>query len=264
MNRPGSRTAGAAEGEGADKPSAANNGDRSVQGSSDITLGAGHPAAAADAAPRARLVTASEQLQLGLDAATVDRLLAYLTLLQRWNRVYNLTAVRDPDEMLTHHLFDCLAVLPALRRHAGPRPLRILDVGSGGGLPGAVLAITQPQWDISCIDAVSKKASFIRQVAGELALPNLHALHGRVETLSGRPGFDLIVSRAFASLVDFVTWTRSSLAADGAWLAMKGRAPDDEVAALPADVTVFHVEPLHVPELKAQRCLVWLKPHRAA
>lgn len=217
----------------------------------------------AERAARERLVTASGQLGLGLDAAAVDRLLAYLALLQRWNRVYNLTAVRDPDEMLTHHLFDCLAVLPALRRHAGPRPLRILDVGSGGGLPGAVLAITQPQWDISCVDAVSKKASFVRQVAGELALPNLRALHGRVETLAGGPGFDVVVSRAFASLVDFVTWTRGSLGASGVWMAMKGRAPDDEVAALPADVAVFHVEPIHVPELKAQRCLVWLKPHGA-
>lgn len=264
MSRLGSRPTAAAEGEGAGKPAAVNSGDRSAQSSGAVTLGAGRPAVGADAAARARLVAASEQLQLGLDVATVDRLLAYLALLQRWNRVYNLTAVRDPDEMLTHHLFDCLAVLPALRRHASSRPLRILDVGSGGGLPGAVLAITQPKWDISCIDAVSKKASFIRQVAGELALPNLHALHGRVETLSGRPGFDLVVSRAFASLVDFVTWTRGSLAADGAWLAMKGRAPDDEVAPLPADVTVFHVEPLHVPELKAQRCLVWLKPHRGA
>lgn len=252
VNRPtGSGTAIPAAGSG----DAASHGQAHAVGSA--------PVGTAEGTARSRLVAACEQLGLGLDAATVDRLLAYLALLQRWNRVYNLTAVRDPDEMLTHHLFDCLAVLPALRRQAGSRPLRILDVGSGGGLPGAVLAITQPQWDIRCIDAVSKKASFVRQVAGELALPNLHALHGRVETLAGGPGADVVVSRAFASLSDFVNWTRGSLAPGGVWLAMKGRAPDDEVAALPDDVGVFHVEPLHVPELKAQRCLVWLKPHGA-
>jgi 16S rRNA (guanine527-N7)-methyltransferase len=210
---------------------------------------------------RARLAAASEQLGLNGDAATIDRLLAYWAMLQRWNRVYNLTAVRDPSEMLSHHLLDCLAVLPALRRHAGTRPLRVLDVGSGGGLPGAVLAMVQPQWDVSCIDAVSKKASFVRQVASELALPNLHALHGRVETLAKDPGFDVVVSRAFASLVDFVSWTRGCIAPNGIWLAMKGRAPDEELAALPDDVSVFHVEPLQVPELNAQRCLVWLRPH---
>ncbi|HSW08850.1 16S rRNA (guanine(527)-N(7))-methyltransferase RsmG [Aquabacterium sp.] len=221
----------------------------------------GWNAAADTAQPRARLVGASEQLGLGCDAATLDRLLAYLALLQRWNRVYNLTAVRDPSEMLSHHLLDCLAVLPALRRHAGEQPLRVLDVGSGGGLPGAVLAMVQPHWDVSCIDAVAKKASFVRQVAGELALPNLHAVHGRVETLPAGPGFDVVVSRAFASLVDFVSWTRGCIAPNGVWLAMKGRAPHDEVAALPKDVSVFHVEPLHVPELKVQRCLVWLRPH---
>lgn len=200
-----------------------------------------------------------------MGSTELDRLLAYLALLQRWNRVYNLTAVRDPAEMLSQHLLDCLAVLPALRRHFGSRQptARLLDVGSGGGLPGVVLAIAEPRWDVTCIDAVSKKASFVRQVAGELALPNLHAVHGRVETLAPgtASGFDLIISRAFASLADFTHWTRAALRPDGVWLAMKGRAPDDEVQALPAGVTVFHVEPLHVPELKAQRCLVWLRPH---
>lgn len=224
---------------------------------------AGATAAGADPL-RVRVAAAADQLGVTLDARMLDRLLAYLALLQRWNRVYNLTAVRDPEEMLTHHLFDCLAVLPPLRRHAAGRALRVLDVGSGGGLPGAVLAIVEPQWQVSCIDAVAKKASFIRQVAGELALPNLQALHGRVEQWVGAPGFNLIVSRAFASLADFTQWTRAALADGGVWAAMKGRAPDDEVAALPSDVTVFHVEPLHVPGLKAQRCLVWLRRHGAA
>lgn len=210
---------------------------------------------------RDQLVEAGGQLGLALEGAVLDRLLAYLGMLQRWNRVYNLTAVRDPREMLTHHLLDCLAVLPSLRRHAGTLALRLLDVGSGGGLPGVVLAILQPSWDVTCIDAVAKKASFVRQVAAELGLPNLHATHGRVEALAAGPGFDVVVSRAFASLPDFVRWTRACLAPGGVWLAMKGRAPDDEVAGLPPDVTVFHVEQLQVPQLDAQRCLVWLRPH---
>lgn len=227
----------------------------------------GEPSLPSPRDARQRLADAAGQLGLALSADALDRLLAYLALLQRWNRVYNLTAVRDPSEMLTQHLLDCLAVVPPLQRHfrshRTAKPPRLLDVGSGGGLPGVVLAICEPAWDVSCIDAVAKKASFVRQVAGELALSNLHALHGRVESLApaSAQAFDLIVSRAFASLSDFTGWTREALSAGGAWLAMKGRAPDEEVQALANDVTVFHVEPLHVPELKAQRCLVWLRPH---
>lgn len=217
-------------------------------------------AAAPDAA-RAAIAAAAQQLGLPLEPAAIDRLIAYLALMQRWNRVYNLTALRDPAQMLSHHLIDCLAVLPALRRHAKGRPLRILDVGSGGGLPGVVLAIVQGDWSVTCIDAVAKKAGFVRQVAGELALPNLRSVHGRVEALPGDARFDVIVSRAFASLVDFTTLSRAQLAPDGVWLAMKGRAPDDEAAALGPGVSVFHVEPLRVPGLSEQRCLVWLRPH---
>lgn len=218
---------------------------------------------------QARLNQAAKTLGIVLDDAAAIQLQAYLAMLQRWNRVYNLTAVRDPQEMLTHHVLDCLAVLPPLRRHAAGRPLRVLDVGSGGGLPGAVIAIMQPEWRVCTIDAVAKKASFVRQVAAEVPVRNLCALHGRVEVLdpaqgSGGPGYDLIVSRAFASLADFVTLTHHLLAPGGVWLAMKGRAPDDEVAALPGDVAVFHVEQLRVPELAAQRCLVWLRPHARA
>ena len=212
---------------------------------------------------RGDLLNAAAQMGLSLEDGTVDRLLAYLSLLQRWNKVYNLSALRDPAEMLTHHLLDCLAVLPALRRHAQGRPLRILDVGSGGGLPGVVLAIMEPAWSVTCVDAVAKKTSFVRQVAGDLGLPNLRAVHARVEAMPATALFDLVVSRAFASLTDFTTWSRERLAPGGAWLAMKGRAPDDEAAALAADVSVFHVEPLHVPGLDAQRCLVWLKPTKA-
>ena len=211
------------------------------------------------AALRGELLSAASQLGVPLEAAAADRLLGYLALMRRWNKVYNLSALRDPAEMLTHHLLDCLAVLPALRRHAQGERLRILDVGSGGGLPGVVLAIMQPDWSITCVDAVAKKASFVRQVAGDLGLSNLRAVHARVEAMPAAAQFDLVISRAFASLVDFTSWSRERLAPEGVWLAMKGRTPDDEAAALPADVSMFHVEPLKVPGLDAQRCLVWLK-----
>jgi 16S rRNA (guanine527-N7)-methyltransferase len=213
-----------------------------------------------DAEQREALSRAATQLGTPLDEKALDRLLDYQALLQRWNRVYNLTAVRDPAEILTHHLLDCLAIVPALRRHAQGHPLRILDVGSGGGLPGVVLAIVEPDWSVTCVDAVSKKASFVRQVAGDLALPNLRAVHARVESMPPEAVFDVVVSRAFAALGDFTQWSRARLAPGAVWLAMKGRAPDDEVPALAEDVSVFHVEPLRVPGLNAQRCLVWLSP----
>ena len=221
----------------------------------------------ADLLRRSRLAAAADALGLALDASTLDHLMAYLQLLQRWNRVYNLTALRDPDEMLSHHLVDCLAVLGPLRRVVAGWPhrgaLRILDVGSGAGLPGVVLALVEPGWQVSCVDTVAKKANFIRQVAAELRLPNLRGLHARVEALPEAAGrFDVITSRAFASLVDFTTLSRAALAEQGIWLAMKGKLPGEEMAALPADVQVFHVEHLQVPGLDAQRCLVWLRPRR--
>ena len=202
----------------------------------------------------------AEALGLALSPAAMGHLLAYLTLLRKWNAAYNLTAVRDPVQMRVQHLADCLAAVGPLRRQVGTeRRLRILDVGSGGGLPGLVLAIVEPAWDVSCIDTVGKKAAFVRQVAGELALPNLHAVHARVESLAGSP-FDVITARAFASLPDLVRLTRPLLAPGGLWMAMKGRRPDDEIAALPADIDVFHVEPLGVPRLHAERCLIWMRP----
>ena len=188
----------------------------------------------------------------------LDRLVRYLALLRKWNAAYNLTAVRDPEQMRVQHLMDCLAVVEPLRRERGTSESRILDVGSGGGLPGVVLAVAEPRWDVSCVDAVGKKAAFVRQVAGELVLPNLHALHARVEALPG-PSFDVITSRAFASLADFVRLTRPLLAHHGRWMAMKGHRPADEIATLPGDVEVFHVEPLSVPGLAAERCLVWMR-----
>lgn len=195
-----------------------------------------------------------------------DRLLAYLDLIARWNRVYNLTAVRDPAEMLTQHLLDSVAVVAPLRRalaaraaRLGPAAARVLDVGSGAGLPGVVVAILCPGLSVHCVDAVAKKASFIRQVATELQLAGLHAHHSRVEDLA-LPAFGLVTSRAFASLNDFVALTRAHLADGGVWMAMKGRVPDDELRALPPGVDVLGTEPLQVPGLDAQRCLVWLAP----
>ncbi len=201
----------------------------------------------------------ASSLGLALPELAVERLIAYLALLRKWNAAYNLTAVRDAARMRVQHLADCLAVVGPLRRQVGAGGCRLLDVGSGGGLPGVVLAVAEPVWDVSCVDTVGKKAAFIRQVAAELALPNLHALHARVEALPGPP-FDVITARAFASLPDFVRLTRPLLTPGGLWLAMKGRRPDDELAALPADVVVFHVEPIKVPGLDAERCLVWMRP----
>jgi 16S rRNA (guanine527-N7)-methyltransferase len=219
--------------------------------------------------PADRLATlqrAAQALGLPLGDAQARQLLGYLDMLQRWNRVYNLTALRDPDEMLSHHLIDCLAMLPPLQRwwpeaQAPSGPRRVLDVGSGGGLPGVVLAALQPAWQVDCVDTVMKKVSFIRQVAAELRLPNLQGLHARVESLVPPVGgYPLITSRAFASLADFTALTRHLLSDHGVWVAMKGRLPADEQAALPATVEVFHVEQLQVPGLDAQRCLVWMRP----
>jgi 16S rRNA (guanine527-N7)-methyltransferase len=215
---------------------------------------------AAAHADEQRLADLSAALGLPISRAQRAALVAYVDLLARWNATYNLTAVRDRGAVWAQHMADCLAVLPALDHHlAEAGAARVLDVGSGGGLPGAVLALMRPALNVTCIDAVGKKAAFVRQVAGALQLPNLHAAHGRVEALRA-PAFDLITSRAFAALADFVHLTRPLLAPGGAWMAMKGKRPDDELAALPDDVLVFHVEPIAVPGLDAERCLVWMKP----
>jgi 16S rRNA (guanine527-N7)-methyltransferase len=204
------------------------------------------------------LKAGAAELGLALSATQLDQLMAYLALIQKWNKVYNLTAVRDPQEMLTHHLLDSLTAIAPLVRHTQGRPSKVLDVGSGGGLPGIVLAICRPELDVSCVDTVGKKAAFIQQVAATLKLPNLRGIHARVETLTGP--FDVICCRAFASLPDFVNWSRSALAGQGVWMAMKGKHPQAEIDGLPADVNVFHVEPLTVPGLDVERCMVWMKP----
>ena len=204
---------------------------------------------------------AASQMGVDLTPAQLEQLQRYLALLQKWNKVYNLTALRDPADMLTHHLFDSLSAIAPLQRQLAQMgvPLaqaRLLDVGSGAGLPGVVMAICCPGLSVACVDTVGKKAAFVQQVALELRLPNLRGVHARVESLTEQ--FDVVSSRAFASLVDFTTWSREALAPHGVWLAMKGKHPADEIAALPTDVAVFHVEQLHVPALDAERCIVWL------
>ena len=203
-----------------------------------------------------------QTLALELSDAQVHTLLAYVDWVAKWNKVYNLTAVRDPQEMLTHHLLDSLAVVAPLQRQLAAvgkaAGATLLDVGSGAGLPGVVVAIACPQVRVSCVDTVAKKALFIQQVAAALRLPNLQGIHARVENLTQT--FDVVSSRAFASLVDFTAWSRQALAPDGIWLAMKGKVPHDEVQALPPTVQVFHVEHLTVPGLDAERCVLWLRP----
>ena len=195
-------------------------------------------------------------LHLQAPAAQIDQLLRYLELLQRWNAVYNLTAVREPAHMLTLHLADSLSLLPALDRR---EPRRVLDVGSGGGLPGMVLAIMRPQWQLVLVDAVQKKCAFLRQVAATLQLRNVEVAHGRVEQLR-LPGFDCITSRAVGELAELVRISEHVLLAGGAWAAMKGSVPEAELQALPAGI-VHDIEFLDVPGLQAQRCVVWM--HRA-
>jgi len=199
-----------------------------------------------------------QALKLNLSAEQQQRLLDYMTLIQKWNKVYNLTALRDPAEMLSHHLLDSLTAIAPLTRHTQGQAARVLDVGSGGGLPGVVLAICMPELNVSCVDTVAKKAAFVQQVAVSLKLPNLRGLHARVESLTDP--YQVICSRAFASLPDFVTWSRSALAEGGVWMAMKGKHPEDEIDALPKDVKVFHMEPLTVPGLDVERCMVWMRP----
>lgn len=201
-------------------------------------------------------------LNVSLQVEQLTQLLDYLDLLQKWNRVYNLTAVRDPEDMLTHHLFDSLAAVPALQRHVREQcAATLLDVGSGGGLPGVVFAICLPQLQVHCVDTVGKKAAFIQQAAASLGLANLRGLHARVEQL--QQTYDVVSSRAFATLQDFTNWSMQTLAEQGVWLAMKGREPVEEMAMLAPQVEVFHVEQLTVPMLDAQRCIVWMRKKAA-
>ncbi len=208
---------------------------------------------------RPALSAIANQLQLTLTDSQLDLLLAYLGLLVRWNATYNLTSVREPTDMLTQHLADCLAIVRPLSARLGDaRDVRILDVGSGAGLPGLILAATMPQVTVLCLDKVGKKVAFIRQALAGLGLKNLRAEHARVEALA-EGTFEVIVSRAFSSLARFVSLTRPHLGPNGVWLAMKGKHPPEELLEVQPQADVFHVEPLLIPGSEAQRCLVWMR-----
>ena len=196
---------------------------------------------------------ASGIAEMGLDVTleAQTKLLQYLSLLNKWNKVYNLTAVRDPLEMVTLHLLDSLSVLP----HVNSKNL--LDVGSGGGLPGIVLAICKPELQVTTIDTVQKKAIFMRQVKGELGLTNLTVVHARVESYLPAEKFEAIISRAFSDLALFVDLTKHLLAPTGKWLAMKGQLPLEEIQAL--NVKVNKINPLTVAGLHAERHLIVLE-----
>jgi 16S rRNA (guanine527-N7)-methyltransferase len=198
------------------------------------------------------LVATPEQLEQGV---------AYASLLQRWNAVHNLSATRGSSEFLQQHVIDCLAIVGPLARHASGRALRLLDAGTGAGLPAVILAIMRPDWSVTAVDSVGKKIAFLHQAAGELGLTNLHPQHGRLERMRPESGcFDLITSRAFSSLRLFVESTHHLIDQKGIWAAMKGRPSKAELHDLPAECQLFHVEPLQVPGLEAERCLVWIKP----
>jgi 16S rRNA (guanine527-N7)-methyltransferase len=202
------------------------------------------------------LIQGMQDIGLVTDDKQVERLAQYAGLLHKWGAVYNLTANKEASQIVSLHLLDSLVVVGPLRREVAI-PRALLDVGSGAGLPGVVLSIMCPTVQVHCIDAVAKKAAFIKQVAINLGLANLHAHHGRIEDFDGL--FDVITSRAFSSLSDFVSLTTKNLAPLGVWMAMKGRLNPDEMEALPAGVDVFHVEPLQVPSVDAVRNIVWLR-----
>jgi 16S rRNA (guanine527-N7)-methyltransferase len=195
-----------------------------------------------------------QSMNLALSQEQQNKLMDYLALMFKWNSVYNLTSLRDPMQMVTHHLLDSLAAVPAFAGAA-----RVLDVGAGGGLPGIVLAIVRPDMSVSMIDTVHKKTAFLTQVKAELGLANVTVYTMRVEQLQVSDKFDVITSRAFADLSDFVNWSSHLLAEPGRYIALKGVAPKDEQERLPAQWKVTKVEPLQVPRLGAERHLVFIE-----
>ena len=200
----------------------------------------------------------AQALGLTLSEAQIARLMAYQALLAKWNKVYNLTALRDPAQMVSHHLLDSLSAVSAF---AGAQ--RVLDVGAGGGLPGIVLAIwaaeAEPQMKITLVDTVQKKTAFLNQVKAELQLGNVTVLHARVEQLPVEQQYDVITSRAFAELKDFVTWSNHLLQQGGKYIALKGVLPQEEIDRLPAGWKVQRVQPLQVPGLDAERHLIFIE-----
>ena len=204
------------------------------------------------------------QLGLHLSASQSNALAQYAALLMRWNAVHNLTAIDTPADVLSHHLFDSLAIVPEMQRILGPRVSRLLDVGAGGGLPGVVLAVAAPHLQVTLVDKVQKKIAFLTQVKVELELQNVKCVHSRVETLRTESPFALIVARAFASLTEFVSVTRHLLAPNGWWFAMKGALPSDELSELSRSHpgVCARVVRLHVPRLNAERHLVLMQDAR--
>lgn len=200
---------------------------------------------------RQRLVAGLTALKLDLPDAAIERLLAYVELLARWNATYNLSAVRDLDEMITRHLLDSLAALPYVRGET------LADLGSGGGLPGIPFAIAAPERAVTLVDSNGKKTRFLRAAARELKLDNVRVLESRVEAVEG--AYDCVSARAFASLAEMLTWGGRLLAPAGVWLALKGRFPEDELAAVPAEFSVEKVDALAVPGLDAERHVVVIK-----
>jgi 16S rRNA (guanine527-N7)-methyltransferase len=209
----------------------------------------------------AQLQEAARGLGLTFSAGQLRQLIQYLEQLNKWNAAYNLTAIRDVNEQLVMHIFDCMAIVPHLAGLLKPASV-LVDVGSGGGLPGVVLAICFPEVQVHCVDTVGKKAAFITQLIGALALTNLHAHHARIENLQlskSLPAATLITSRAFSSLAEFVRLTRHLIAPAGKWAAMKGQLPRDELEVLPDDVVLDSVIKLQVPKLEAERHLLLLR-----
>ena len=192
-------------------------------------------------------------LGLDVDAAAQTKLLAYTALLDKWNRTHNLTAIREPQRVVTHHLLDALATLPHL---PDTKSLRLIDVGSGGGLPGVPLAIARPQWRVSLLDSNRKKTAFLRQAVAELALPTVSVIAMRAEDYAPDARFDVAISRAFANLAQFAAAARHLVRPDGRLLAMKGLYPGEELEALPPAFRVVAVAALNVPGLQADRHLV--------
>lgn len=200
-------------------------------------------------------------LESGLDALCIkltkeqqDKIINYLIILSKWNSVYNLTAIRDPKEMMTHHVLDSLSAVPAFTEAQN-----VLDVGSGGGLPGMILAICYPDKKISMIDTVSKKTAFLNQAKAELGLNNVTVYSARVESLQVNQPFDVITSRAFSELNNFVNWSQHLLAEGGRFIAMKGVHPQGEMERLPEGWEVKEVRPLTVPGLDAERHLIFIQ-----
>ena len=205
--------------------------------------------------PQEQLAAGIAALGLTLPDGAEQKLLAYLALLDKWNRVYNLTAVRDAERMVSHHLLDSLAAVPFFQGE------RVLDVGSGGGLPGIPLAIARPELQVTLIDSIAKKTAFLLQAKAELGLENVKVVTGRVEDFRPDAPFDVITSRAFSDLKEFVTLTRHLLKPGGRWLAMKGLMPHEEIVSLPDWAKVSANHALAVPGLEASRHLIVMEPH---